>query len=111
STTLRMEREVSIASARLYRKARAASPCPVLPWRARSARIGPETWDRPRPRSDRVRRLVAHQAESLVIPAAAGIIRAQHGGVFLRFLRHAQRQIGFRQPIQRLRRMAGGLIF
>src|SRR5579885_54338 len=49
--------------------------------------------------------IVAH-----LVPAAAGVVVAEHRGGGLRLVVHAQRQVAFGQPLEGLRHMAGGLV-
>ena len=54
--------------------------------------------------------MILDQRIGLVVPFAAGIVRAEHGGILLRFPRNAQRQAGFGEAIERFGGVAGGLV-
>ena len=58
-----------------------------------------------------LRRVPLDQLVAALVPFAARVIGAEHRGRLLRFLGQAEREIAFDQPLQRLGRVAGGLVF
>src|SRR4051812_5150221 len=66
------------------------------------------------PRSGRLLRVLAlvlqQQAERLPVPVGPGIILSQHRRGLVGLDRNSEREIRFYQPLERLGRMAGGLI-
>ena len=52
----------------------------------------------------------AQKRIAVLIPLAVGEIVTEHGGGGLRLRHDAEREVGFRQPVQRLLDVAGGLV-
>ena len=50
------------------------------------------------------------QGVAVLVPGAAGVVVAEHGGGLPRLLRQAERQVDLGQPVQRLGHVVGGLV-
>src|SRR5262245_43934359 len=88
-TTSRIDRVSSIAAGRPASEHR-AEPGAVLPHRLE---VG-----------------VGQEVVAVLIPVAAGIVVAEHGGGVLRLVLDAERQVALGEPLQRLRHVGGGLV-